>query len=344
MNKRLFGLQDVSRARNYIYGAAIVWIVFFHSGFSLKTKLFETIKSYGDCGVEIFFLLSGICLFYSYSKDENTLAFYKRRLAKILPPYLIVYGIVFVILDVVDSFNLGQFILDYTLLDFWLHGLGRAPWFVAAIIVFYAFYPLIYRIFFKAEKYNILKVSIFFASVCLLIVILVIFCPHLNIFAARIPVFIVGCLLGRTVYNDFDVKFRHLLVLALFLIGTYALFGFVNIWWLRNVFFLTLSMSLILILSQIYKFSNRFIPLLNKPFLFLGNLTLEIYLCHEKIKESFVYFLRYCNISVDFSDAWYQWICILLAVITAFAVKQSVRLFRFCIVDKKIDGKSIDTH
>ena len=71
MNKRLFGLQDVSGARNFIYGAAIVWIVFFHSGFSLKTNLFETIKSYGDCGVEIFFLLSGICLFYSYSKDEN---------------------------------------------------------------------------------------------------------------------------------------------------------------------------------------------------------------------------------------------------------------------------------
>ena len=100
MNKRLFGLQDVSGARNFIYGAAIVWIVFFHSGFSLKAKLFETIKFLKLLNLTVVAALKfSFCfresVFFIRIQKTKTLAFYKRRLAKILPPYFIIYGIVF---------------------------------------------------------------------------------------------------------------------------------------------------------------------------------------------------------------------------------------------------------
>lgn len=322
MNKRLFGLQDVSRARNFIYGIAIVWIVFFHSGLRPITELFGVIKSYGDCGVEIFFLLSGICLFYSYDNDRNVLSFYKRRAAKILPPYIIVYGIVFLWLDIVSEFNVWQFLLDYSLLDFWLHGLGRAPWFVAAIMVFYVAYPLIYNVFFGEGR--LLKIPCLILTVAIAMVLLVKYCPHLNIFTVRIPIFIVGCALGKCVHGDCSVKLWQLLLIALLFVGSVILFMYTEIWWIRNVFYMLLSLVLILILSQAYMLLVRFVPIIRKSF--LGKLTLEIYLCHEKIQESLLYVLRWCGISVEFFDRWYQCLCIVLTIVSAYVVNKAVFL------------------
>lgn len=192
MNKRLFGLQDISKARNCIYGVAIAWIIFFHCGLQPTTEFFGTFKSLGDCGVEIFFLLSGICLYFSYAKNKDTLAFYKRRAIRIFPSYAIIYGVMFIWLDMISTFSIGQFLLDFTMLDFWLHGLGRAPWFVAAIIVFYAVYPLVYRIAYSDKKIKFLYAAIFCLIVASIMAVLIIFCPHLNIFTARIPIFLMG--------------------------------------------------------------------------------------------------------------------------------------------------------
>lgn len=335
MNKRLFGLQDVSKARNFIYGIAIIWIMFFHCGLRPVTATFNLIKGYGDCGVEIFFFLSGVCLFYSYDKDRNPLTFYKRRFLKILPPYLIVYGVVFIVIDLVPNFNMWQFLLDYSLLDFWINGLGRAPWFVAAIIVFYLAYPLIYNLFFGETKNRAGKLIVFFAVIIVLSLLLIAYFPHLNIFTIRIPIFISGCFLGKFVHDDYGVKPWHLLLLAALFGGSLALFlTFRNIWWLRNLFFAFLTVSLILVLSGLYKLFNRFVPILNKPFIFLGGLTLEIYLCHEKIQESFFHILQWFNVGADFGDEWYQWLCIASAVLVSVGVRALVR--EFLSLSKKI--------
>lgn len=328
MNKRLFGLRDVSKARNFIYGGAIIWIVFFHCGLRPITKTFNVIKGYGDCGVEIFFFLSGIFLFFSYDKDKNPVAFYKRRLLKILPPYLIIYGIVFMCLDLVPTFNIGQFLLDYSLMDFWLHGLGRAPWFVAAIIVFYLIYPLIYNLFFGETKHRAVKLLVFFVAVISVGWLLIEYRPYLNIFTVRIPIFILGCFFGKFVHDDFDVKLWHLILMGIMFCGTLVLFlTFRGIWWLRNLFYAFLTVNLIFVLSGLYRLFERFVPLLNKPFTFLGGLTLEIYLCHEKIQESLLYLLRRTGfVSAEFADVRYQWVCIVLAVLVAYDVRSLVKM------------------
>lgn len=149
MKKKTFNLFNISIARNLIYGLSIMWIVFFHSGLEIKSETIKLIKSYGDCGVEIFFILSGISLYFSFSKDENIISFYKRRLLRIIPSYLIVYTTVFLIFDIYQQHNIKQFLLDISMLDFWLHGLGRVPWFIAGIIVFYLLYPFIYRLLYN---------------------------------------------------------------------------------------------------------------------------------------------------------------------------------------------------
>jgi len=328
MNKHLLGLQDISKARNFIYGFAIIWIMFFHCGLSPSTNFLTDIKSHGNCGVEIFFLLSGICLYYSYAKNKDTLEFYKRRAKRLFPPYIIIYGIVFICFDLIATFNIGQFLLDITMLDFWLHGLGRVPWFMNAIIVFYLLYPLIYKVIFNEKKTKKILGIITLILISITVIILIVkFAPHIRIFAARIPIFIIGCFAGKYVYENRSVKLWHILLLILLLIGTGVLFHFTpKIWWTRNLYYIFLSSSLVLLLSQIFKLFDRFAPFMNKPLMFLGTITLEIYLCHEKIQENLFKFLRWCGISVEFSTVWYQFLCIGLAIFVAFAVNRIVSL------------------
>lgn len=323
MNKRAFGLKDVSSARNFIYGFAIIWIIFYHSALLPASKFFSNIKYYGDCGVEIFFLLSGICLYFSYGKKPEALPFFKRRAARVFPPYLIIYGIVFIYLDIISSFNIGQFLLDYTMLDFWLHGLGRAPWFLAGIIVFYCIYPLVFKIFFGGQKYKALYIVIFCTALAAIIVALVKFYPHLNIFTVRIPVFIIGSLFGKLVFEDYGVKIWQIILISVLTFLSYFLFKSYPLQLgTRNLFYIFLSFSLIMALSEIYKLFAKFIPVLNVPFEFTGKISLEIYLCHEKIQEFLFRILNAFGLNVEFNQKWYQWLCFALAILLSFLINR----------------------
>lgn len=324
MNKMAFGLKDVSSARNFIYGFAIIWIIFYHSALLPASKLFSDIKFYGDCGVEIFFLLSGICLYFSYNKKPEALPFFKRRAARLFPPYLIIYGIVFIYLDIISSFNIGQFLLDYTLLDFWLHGLGRAPWFLAGIIVFYCIYPLVFKVFFGNQKRKLLfYIVIFCAALAAIIIALVRFYPHLNIFTVRIPVFIIGSLLGKLVFEDYGVKIWQIFLIVALTVLSYFLFQSYPLQLgTRNLFYIFLSFFLIMALSGIYKLFAKFIPVLNLPFEFTGKISLEIYLCHEKIQEFLFRILNIFGLNAEFNQKWYQWLCITLTILFSFLINR----------------------
>lgn len=328
MKKKIFGLKDVSSARNFIYGFAIIWIIFYHSALLPTSTLFSDIKSYGDCGVEIFFLLSGICLYFSYNKQPEVLPFFKRRAARIFPPYLIIYGIVFIYLDIISSFNIGQFLLDYSLLDFWLHGLGRAPWFLAGIIVFYCIYPLIFKVFFGKQKHKPLYIVIFFTVLTAILVALISFYPHLNIFTVRVPIFIIGSLLGKLVFEDYGVKIWQIILIAALTVLTYFLFKSYPLQLeTRNLFYIFLSFSLIMALSGIYKLFAKYVPVLNLPFEFAGKISLEIYLCHEKIQESMFRILNAVGLNAEFNRKWYQWLCIALAILFSFLIRRLCLLF-----------------
>lgn len=52
-----------------------------------ETSLFFRFASIGNVGVDIFLLLSGIGLYYSY--ERSSAGFFKRRLSRVLIPHLI---------------------------------------------------------------------------------------------------------------------------------------------------------------------------------------------------------------------------------------------------------------
>lgn len=327
MTKTLFNLKEISSARNFIYGLSILWIVFFHSGLNVESVAIRTFKSMGDCAVEIFFFLSGVSLYFSYNNSRNALSFYKRRLVRTLPYYLIFYGIVFVYFNLIQNFNVAQFLLNYTLLDFWLHGLGNAPWFLAVILLFYAVYPLIFTVFFTEYKRKKLFVTLFIVIVSALCVTLSIFCSHLRIFTYRIPILIFGCVFGKFVYDGLDFKFWHGLILFATLIISAALFvNFKEIGFLRNLFYLPLSLTIVFVSTQIYKFNQNYCKIVNTPFDFLGAFTLEIYLTHEKVQENLFRILNSAGLDIRFENTAYQLCCIALAIGISIGLASLIRL------------------
>lgn len=60
MNNKILEAKDISRARQFIYGIAILMIVVYHSDFVIKNNIINIVKAHMDIDVEIFFFLSGV--------------------------------------------------------------------------------------------------------------------------------------------------------------------------------------------------------------------------------------------------------------------------------------------
>ena len=89
-------LDIVSKHRSSIYGLAILWVVIFHGtaidkvdytfGHQHLLGWLQSIISVGNVGVDVFLLLSGVCLYFSFCKKQDAYGFMKKRIARIVPP------------------------------------------------------------------------------------------------------------------------------------------------------------------------------------------------------------------------------------------------------------------
>ena len=69
--KRRTDLNVISGERAGLFGAAILWIMLFHSTLRLTWPPLHLIKATGYAGVDVFLFLSGIGLYYSMEKDPS---------------------------------------------------------------------------------------------------------------------------------------------------------------------------------------------------------------------------------------------------------------------------------
>lgn len=81
-------LNKVLKFRSVWIGLAMVWIVFYHSGFPIASQSLLLLKEFGYGGVDICLFASGIGCYYSLSRDPDILRFWKRRVKRLGPAYL----------------------------------------------------------------------------------------------------------------------------------------------------------------------------------------------------------------------------------------------------------------
>lgn len=162
-DKRILDFSILSKERGKIMGVAAIMIVVFH--LSAMSNCFSGILQsalYTFCGgVEIFVLMSGIGLYYSFQKNNNIKQFYIKRIYNVYFIYLVI-TLPFIIWWSLVNKEVDLLFVNW-LLPSYLSGYAREVWYVPFSMVMYLLYPVIYKFLFndKIYKYRFLLVSAF---------------------------------------------------------------------------------------------------------------------------------------------------------------------------------------
>lgn len=148
-------LNLICKWRSELMGAAILWVVLFHAGFQFRGVL-DTVQAIGYGGVDIFFLLSGIGLYYSLQKSEELIPFYKRRAERIFPsylPFIIIWCIYMLHGSPYPADTIARIVAGNLFMTGWIADIGiQFNWYVQVIFWVYMLAPLFYRLIVTTTK------------------------------------------------------------------------------------------------------------------------------------------------------------------------------------------------
>lgn len=91
---------DLSTYRAEIYGFSAIWIVLLHAvgcgiDWSFELTFLVPLQVFiktGSLGVDIFLVLSGMSLYYSWQNNQEIDRFFKRRVLRLLPSFFLIAG------------------------------------------------------------------------------------------------------------------------------------------------------------------------------------------------------------------------------------------------------------
>lgn len=288
-----FKYSDISKYRGMIMGIAAISIIFFH--FSNECKVAnlhyypwnEFILNFiSSSGVDIFLILSGYGLYYSFKKNNNVKEFYKKRFIKILIPYIIFCLPAIIIRYIfMEGGNLTHVFNNFFFVTLFTEG-QTWFWYILLILICYAVFPQIYNFIEKPKKdmdksMNFIMLITF--TILLNIILstndLILF-KNINILTLRIPIFILGVYIGQKSYKKEELNSLQLLAL----IGcTVFLYPTINtsVALRRYEFALIAIVTYILLIKlfniiEKYKLFQKIKLLLEK----IGTYSLELYLTH----------------------------------------------------------------
>lgn len=348
----------ISKYRTHIMGAAMIWVMFFHSAFHSKISMIQFIHNIGFYGVDMFLLVSGLGLYFSMKKSKNIGQFYLKRVIRILPAYLII-SISWYLFYKTDV-SAGDAILSVIGINYWRGSIyGRPPyfdWFIPTLLVLYILTPLYFKLFEKVKcKWQ------FTALVSLISPILCIVFYHqgkqpLYGSIVRIPVFLIGFYLGYFIYEKKEDNKQNWMALlsfmALGLIAGYYIQTYVSnptIIWGINAYPATLVApglcSLIgLIGLKLEKNLKTVGTVLLFPLYVCGRYSLEIYLFHQRFLELFAsprFTCFYTFINANLGSKGYYWFCALASIAAAAALHELISFIIRLLTPKKGNKNSV---
>ncbi|MBR2523706.1 MAG: acyltransferase [Clostridiales bacterium] len=224
-NTRLTGdLALISKHRNALMGIAALIICAFHEFipvFPGGTFLYDAesfVQRMSFYGVDIFMLLSGMSVATSLLKNGSVITFYRKRALRILPFYLL-SGIVMIFLS---GWTVKDYFLNIFGIRFFTESVNSYLWFVITIIIFYIAAPWYQKLIVKTGK----PVVTFLASTAVWILAAILLFgvirSDLYYFINRIPIFMLGMMIGNLIHKGYQIKYIavfRLLVAASFIVG-----------------------------------------------------------------------------------------------------------------------------
>jgi peptidoglycan/LPS O-acetylase OafA/YrhL len=219
MRKGKINLNLISRYRGQLFGIAILSIMCFHYSIDISNWLgndnwfenliYNYVEYIGSIGVEMFVFLSGMGLYYSFSKDSNLKNFYKKRLKRIILPYLIV-AVIFWGLKDLYLLHLGvvRFIKDLLFITFFTEKV-HTLWYILLMLVVYILFPIFYKLL-DNQKFRVFNLvwllAIFVGLAIVLFQYNTQFYYNVQLALTRIPVFILGCFMGKWIKEEKEIS------------------------------------------------------------------------------------------------------------------------------------------
>lgn len=321
-------------------GIAMLWIVFYHSvTIPIPGLVFFHRIGYG--GVDIFLLLSGIGIYLSFIKDLNFKSFYKRRLMRIYPAYVPAFFLFAMISYWVGDVDFLSVILIATGIGYWA-GI-YIDWYIPGLLVLYLIAPFIIK--YAANKLTLVIVVLIVASIALTLWMVDTSLAYLLIFTSRIPIFLIGILVGQAIKNGVVLGTKTVYsVLFLLLVGFGTMYFLVNrytvdgladmglCWYPLSFLAFPISMTLALFFDRFKKHKFSILSC-------VGTYSLAIFIFHQRILNVLDMFLpelpwdRYAVVSILGLP-----ITFILAYYFQNLVNKAVDYF-FGKADKRIESK-----
>ena len=293
-----FTWKSLSTYRSQIMGIGIIWVMLFH-GIQLYPRvlnifpLIGNIMNRGMMGVEIFLFVSGIGLYYSFTKEDRIKSFYLKRIDRVLIPYLIISFPFWLWQDIWVGRSVKKFLLDITLVSFWKEG-DRTMWYIALILLLYAAYPLLYKLFLKDA--GAARKGIFLVGSILLPWLVYWIGPlhfsKIEIAIWRVSSFALGCVAAKWIMESKKLQIWHVLLPAVISAGliklTTTMTGPARIPGVPRLMYLPIALFLCLVVSLILKLLN--FEWLNKFLGTAGKYSLELYMIHIFVKLIYIHY------------------------------------------------------
>ena len=315
--------KTLSTYRNQLMGLSILWVVLFHfyeinknvPNMTFATEIINFCGKYGNLGVEIFLILSGLGCFFSYSKNSRYLAFIKARCKRILLPYIFIAGPFWLLKSIVlDDLSFIDAVLNFLGITFFTNGV-RTFWYVLFIIIMYIIFPIIYKIvtLIKGDFKILLIIGVY----NLLLIAYSFYDPEfsrlISVMSTRVISFITGVYIGERIKTNPKISpvtfICFILCLGLFFIQfdsrEFILYRFVS--YLEGLAVVVIVAHILSVIRYDY---------IHKLLIFIGSYSYELYLTHIAFRRLLI--------SVGFinNEPYKYWYVIILSIIMSLCVNR----------------------
>lgn len=253
----------ISKYKNELMGFCAIGIILCHAPATLTElpSIVKALMSLGQICVEIFFLLSGIGLFYSLDNNKDILQWYKKRFLRLFVPYLILTIPYYVWFGYVNNYSISTILLNISTINYWIRGSGA--WFVAMIIPYYIIAPILYKIYSRNNNSTIFIILFF------IVYILSFFTGFYKGAIYQSSFFLLGMYLAPYIKNNKSINWLNISIIGILLFilcSKISILQFIP----RLLFLLPLAIAVpVLFIDKIFYI---------KSFSFMGKISLESYL------------------------------------------------------------------
>jgi peptidoglycan/LPS O-acetylase OafA/YrhL len=285
-------IADTFAMKQGLMGFAALWIFVYHiwqpmfGSVPVLGRLESIVKYVGFAGVDLFFFLSGGGLVFSIQKG-NVWSFYKRRVERILIPYLIMA----VCYALYQHWSVGLFFARISGVYFYKKSMYGFLWYVPAILTLYLLFPAYYALFSRSRHQSLFLLIVLALWLALSILLKNTLRGDLYGFTNRIPIFLIGVNCGQKMKDGDDVlpRWFPFAAVGMLLLGVFLAY-LTNVMKLELLFpvsnaafpnmLLTLGMAF-LIPWVSKRVIRRELPPVRKFFGFFGTISLAFYCTQE---------------------------------------------------------------